>query len=108
MDIIHAVSSLLMETWVQYSIIAAFGYAVVEFIDEKLLHDLKPEGESHEHVNSVGTLVLISGFFGLVISVVLLVAVLAAWRLVDSVCWFDQHRTGDCGWCTRGCAAAFR
>ena len=63
----------LEHSWVYYALIAALGYALVEFIDEHLLEDVTP---GHQEWNGVGTLTLVSGFFGVVISGVFGVGIL--------------------------------
>lgn len=71
MNMIVSVLDLFSEVWVWFALVAALGYAGVGFIDEYLLD----ETSDSESVDGVGNLVLISGFFGLVIA--LLTAVYA-------------------------------
>jgi drug/metabolite transporter (DMT)-like permease len=77
-DIILSVLNLLTEWWVILLIIAGLCHAIVEFIDEHLLDHLKEESPVG---NSVGTLTLISGLFGAIISIAFLLFVL----ITDSV-----------------------
>lgn len=70
MEDLPSFSALLSEPffWAGCAIFAALGYALVEFIDEKLLEDVRPQDEE---ASGVGTLTLVSGFFGIVISVLI-------------------------------------
>lgn len=63
---LHSVPNLFSEVWVWLALAAAVGYAAVGFIDEYLLS----KTEDDEVQDGVGNLVLISGFFGIVISAV--------------------------------------
>lgn len=66
MEVLLKILSLLTEYWVWLSLAAALGYAIVEFIDEYLLEKIRGKDSN---VSAVGTLVLFSGFFGVMISV---------------------------------------
>lgn len=66
MNTLYSVLDLFSEVWVWLALTAAFGYAVVGFIDEHLLSEVSEDKEGKPS-NGVGNLVLISGFFGITI-----------------------------------------
>ena len=63
----NASTAVLLAPWVIFALLAAFGDAGVGFIDEYLLRKIKHSGSKIE-VNAPVRLLLISGFFGVVVS----------------------------------------
>lgn len=64
MEVLYKIISFLTAGWVILSILAGLLYAIVEFIDEHVLEKMHTSNEG----NAVGTLVLFSGFFGIIVS----------------------------------------
>ena len=68
MDVLHALWGLLTEPWALLMLAASFLYAGMNYLDEWLLSRLGGNAEAEEKSDAVGTLVIISGLFGLVIA----------------------------------------
>lgn len=69
---LSSVALFLLTPWVLLALVAAFGDAGVGYIDEWLLEKLSKE--NGKEVDAPGRLLLISGFFGFVISIGALIA----------------------------------
>lgn len=78
MEVLLKTLSFLTVGWVILSILAGLLYAIVEFIDEHVLEKMQRDEE-----NAVGTLVLFSGFFGIIVSAGFLVYVALWGSLAD-------------------------
>ena len=70
MDIIYSALRLLTEPWALLALVASFAFACENHIDEWLLNRLGGNTEEAEESDAVGTLVIISGLFGLVVAIV--------------------------------------
>jgi hypothetical protein len=68
MDALYAVLGLLTEPWALVAIAASFLFASENHIDELLLRRLGATDNEEEETDAVGTLVIISGLFGLLVS----------------------------------------
>lgn len=68
MDIFSSLWALIREPFFKYSVAASLGYTIVEYIDEHLLDDTRSEKG-----NGVGLLTLVSGFFGIIISLLIFI-----------------------------------
>ena len=71
MDIIYSALRLLTEPWALLALVASFAFACENHIDEWLLNRLGGNTEEAEESDAVGTLVIFSGLFGLVVSTTL-------------------------------------
>lgn len=71
---------LLSTTWILLALFAAFGDALVGYIDEWLLVKLRSDSDDHNS-DAPGKLILISGFFGFITAIGALIA---------SLIFFDQ------------------
>lgn len=67
MEVLWKTLGFLTVGWVLLSILAGLLYALVEFIDEYVLEKMQQK-MPHDEENAVGTLVLFSGFFGIIVS----------------------------------------
>ncbi len=71
MDVFSITLAFLLEwLWVALALAAALAYAAMNFIDEWLIERLEGEAseDESEETGSVGSLVIVSGLFGLVVA----------------------------------------
>lgn len=72
MDFVQTVRDLLPEPWILIAIAGSFAFASMNFIDEWLLDRLNINNEAEEgEQTAVGSMVIISGLFGLVVASVI-------------------------------------
>lgn len=70
MDIVYSLWAFLTEPWALLALIASLAFACENYIDEWLLIRLGDKTNNEKDSEAVGTLVIISGLFGLVVACV--------------------------------------